>query len=98
VLAQAAERVQLYASSARLLAAVSLAWQGFRLAALGWQAEYEAAVARVRAELDDSAAPAAQTLANAALSSDAAAEFGLAVAEEVQQLLAPATDTATPSA
>lgn len=86
-LSQAAERCGLLTESARLLAAVEVQRRTFAVEQFGLLAEQQAAVARVRVALGEAAFAAGE-----ALSADAAIELGLAVVEELQQLLA--TDTA----
>ncbi len=94
VLAQAAERCGLPAMSACLLAAIDDKKRRESLSEIFLShADYHAAVARARAELDE-AAFAAAWAAGAALSADDAIEYGLKVVAQLQQVLATETDAA----
>src|SRR5581483_10000793 len=86
VLAQAAERCGLLAASARLLAGTAVERRVFAAEIFGLYANQQAVVERVRAALD--AATFAEAWATGeTLSADAAMEFGLEVAAELQHVL-----------
>jgi len=93
VLAQAAERNGLLSQSVRLLAVIDTQRNVLRTMMFGWQATYQATVARVRAAAGEAAFTEAWALGEA-LSADGSIELGLAVVEQLQQVLETEPDTA----